>query len=137
MVVNIRQRNTVGNVDYDANCPAATDVDDFVYVIGPSSGGYLQVDTVDVADISTIPAFGVVIEKTTSTICKVRVSGEIQPVSALTPGSRYFVGSDGKPTDTLPTALVGGKVAVQQIGYALDTSSLRLTLDQIPIIKIG
>ena len=126
-----------GFVEYEANCPSSVAVDDFVYITGPTVAGVIQVDTVDVTDLSTMPAFGIVIDKTTPTICTVRVSGEVVPADVLTPGKRYFVGSDGKPSDTMPTPSSGGKAAAQAAAYALDSNILLLTLDQIPIVRVG
>ena len=99
--------------------------------------GVIQVDTVDVTDLNTMPAFGIVIDKTTPTLCTVRVSGEVVPADVLTPGKRYFVGSDGKPSATMPAPSSGGKAAAQAAAYALDSNILLLTLDQIPIVRVG
>lgn len=124
-------------IEYEANCPSSTAVDDFVYITGPSSSGKLQVATVDITDRSTMPAFGVVIDKITTTLCKVRVSGEFVPADSLTPGKRYFISSNGQVVDSLPSASPGGQAVVQSAAYAIDTNRLLLTLDQIPIVRTG
>lgn len=126
-----------GFIEFEANCPFATSVDDFVYVVGPSIGGLLQVDTVDVTNLATMPAFGIVVGKTTPSLCKVRISGEVVPANMLEPGKRYFIDSTGKPSDTIPNPSPGGKAAVQAAAYALDTNRLLLTLNNIPLVRTG
>ena len=124
-------------IEYEANCPSAAAVDDFVYITGPSIGGMLQVNTVDIKNTQTMPAFGIIVDKTTPILCTVRVSGEVVPANVLTPGKRYFIDQAGKPSDTMPTPDPGGKAAVQAAAYALDTNRLLLTLDVVPLIRTG
>lgn len=126
-----------GFVEFEANCPSSAAVDDFVYITGPSIGGILQVDTVDVTNLATMPAFGIVIDKTTPILCTVRVSGEVVPANVLVPGKRYFIDVDGKPSDTIPTPDPGGKAAIQVAAYALDTNRLLLTLNHVPLVRTG
>ena len=126
-----------GFIEYEASCPATVAVDDFVYVTGPSVGGKIQIDTVDITSTATMPAIGIVIDKITPLLCVVRVSGEVVPAAVLTPGKRYFIDSGGKPTETVPSPPTGGKAGVQAAAYALDTNRLLLTLDQMPIFRVG
>jgi hypothetical protein len=125
------------SIEYEATCPASATIGEFVYVTGPAVSGVLQVATVDITDLATLPAFGIITDKATSTSCTVRVSGEFISTDTLTPGIRYFIGVDGKPSDTMPNPIVGGKAGVQAAAYALDTNKLLLTLDQIPIVRVG
>lgn len=77
-----------------------------------------------------MPVIGVIRDKPTITTALVQETGEL-PFAGLVPGVRYFVGNDGRPTPetSLPTALPGGSVFLQLLGYAVDASLLQLVQD--------
>lgn len=125
--------------EFSADCPDTVVLDDLVYVTGPSAGGVIQVDTVDITDKSTMPAIGIVAEKITTTRIRVITLGEVAPSMALTPGQSYFVGGSGKPVVSggMPVPSVGGRVCWQPIGYALDTHVLVMMPNLRPAVKRG
>jgi len=136
MVANAKKRG-VPAIEFKANCPASVAVGDFVYIASAAVGDIIQVNTVDVAELGTMPAFGVVISKITPVFCTVRTSGEVTTTTILTPGKRYFISDSGQLSDSMPAPVIGGKAAVQAAAYALDTNRMLLTLDQIPIVRVG
>lgn len=135
MVANSKKKAPV-YLDYEAGCPSSITVGDFVYVTG-FLDGLLQTALVDITNLSTMPAFGIVIEKMAPTICKVRVSGEVITSINLIPGKRYFIDYAGRLTESMPSPIGGSKAAVQPVAYALDTNRLFLTLDQITLVRVN
>lgn len=127
----------VSTVEFVADCPAPVAVDDLVYVTGPSVLGVVQVDIVDIADRNKMPAIGIVVEKLTSTHCRVLIQGEFTPTTTLTPGKRYFASATGSITEVRPVPAANGIAFVQPVGYAIDTSRLVFDPEKIPIITIG
>jgi len=135
VTVNVQKRAVA--LQFDADCPAATLVEDLVFVTGPAIGNIIQVDTVDITVVSTMPAIGIVVKKITSTRCRVRTSGEFTISLTLVPGKTYYVGATGQPSLVIP-ALSPGEVKVfQPIGYAIDTNSLLIKPDLKPIVRKG
>ncbi len=119
---------------FDANCPAALAVGDFVYITGVSVGGVFQVDRAEPKSPGTanakMPSLGVVLSKASSTDCLVH--GGVGIVSStvlgviLSPESRYFVGFNGRVSSSIPIPDPSGFALVQVVGVALDTSRLLL-----------
>ena len=124
-------------VQFIADCPSSIVVDDLVYVTGPSILGVVQVDLVDITVTATMPAIGIVIEKITSTNCRVLTHGEVTPAIVLVPGKRYFAGTGGELVVARPTPGIGSIAFVQPVGYAIDTTRLLFNPEKIPIITIG
>lgn len=104
---------------FPANCDGSDAVDHCVYISGDLSGGLPTVMRADITDPSKMPAIGVIISKQTSSLCIVAWFGSVTK-SGLTPGSRYFVGSDSKPTATRPSA----PSLIQIVGVAVDSGRL-------------
>jgi hypothetical protein len=87
--------------------------------------GFVQVTKIDVTDFTKMPAIGVIISKSNPATCVVQVLGVVTGVyGALTAPGRYFAGSTGKPSLTVPLPPAGGVAYVQTIGAALDTGLL-------------
>lgn len=126
-----------GEIEFLADCPPSTLLDDLVYVTGPSVLGVVQVATADVTVVAKMPAIGIVTEKISSTRVKVLTVGEHTPGFALTPGRRYFVGPTGQLALTMPTPAVGGIAFSQPVGHAIDTNRLIFNPELIPIIRKG
>lgn len=123
---------------FAANC-SSTDINgQFVYITGPSIGGLPQVTKVDISTSGMYPAVGVLIEKNTPTRCTVHVIGEfaVSPAN-LIPGKPYFIGSDSMLTHIPPVALVGGFVAVQAVGTAIDYGRLLLNVHPQLFLRSG
>lgn len=127
----------VSTVEFVADCPVPVAVDDLVYVTGPSVLGVVQVGIVDITDRAKMPAIGIVIEKMTSTSCRVLTQGEVSSTITLIPGKRYFASDTGSITEIRPIPAVGGIAFVQPVGYAIDTNRLLFDPEKIPIISIG
>lgn len=140
MVANVRKRVTsseVGEISFSADCPSALSVEDIVYITGPEVSGIAQVDIVDITNVNTMPAIGIITEKTSSTRCKVVLVGEITTTSTLTPGKRYFVGATGTLSSTIPAPGVGAIAFAQPVGYALAVNRLIFNPESTPIIQKG
>lgn len=110
-----------------ANCASADSVGAFVYVTGPSISGRYQVETVDVGDVTKMPAIGIITRKQSPTRCTVQTHG-LLPVASfpliLTPQARYYVGA-GSTLSTVPPAT---PLLRQLAGTAIDASHLLLEL---------
>lgn len=140
MVANAKiSSGTTGasTVEFIADCPAAVAVDALVYVTGPSVLGVVQVDIIDVTVVAKMPAIGIVIQKITSTSCRVLTQGEVTPALTLVPGKRYFAGPTGSLAVVMPTPTVSGIAFSQPVGYAIDTNRLLFDPEKIPIIRKG
>lgn len=122
-------------VQTSADCPAGIIVDDLVYVTGAAIGGIMQVDLVDVTDRAKMPAYGIVVSKSSATRCVVQTLGKYTTGVALTPGKPVYVGATGQPTSTKPTLGGSPSIAITQIiGYAWDTNQMFLNLGDFSLI---
>jgi len=119
---------------FDADCPSAIAVGDFVFITGVSVGGVFQVDKAAPKSTTLLntkmPALGVVLEKDTSTTCLVHtgpgiVSSTVLGV-VLSPQSRYFVGFNGRISSSIPAPDAFGFALVQVVGVAVDSTKLLL-----------
>lgn len=109
---------------FQADCLATDAVGNWVYITGDDVSGIFQVTKVDVTDKSTLPAIGVIVEKTTSTRCRVQTYGEVTGLGTLTPGSRYFIGTDSNISTSLPTPPALGTATMQVVGVAISAEIL-------------
>lgn len=109
-----------------ATCDATDQVGDLVYAYAyaPLSGLRYEVRHADPTDLSKMPAWAVIISKSSDTECSVQWAGPVANIfGGLTIGARYWVGLSGRPELT-PPALPG---AYQQVvGLAVDTNQLFL-----------
>jgi hypothetical protein len=109
-------------------CQTTDSVGDLISPI-LAGGGARTVQKADMTNMAGVPAIGVIISKPTTTTAMIQVGGAVEGIySGLTPGVRYFVGSDGRPTSSFPIPgyAVGTDYFLQHIGVALDTASLLL-----------
>jgi hypothetical protein len=113
-----------GTVSVRAACAPSDAVGDLVYVTGPAIAGVMQVSRVDIGNAQRLPAVGIITTKSSLSNCRVILSGVV-PGAGLTPGARYFAGSDGRPTATRPLAAPGGRF-IQSVGVALDEARLAI-----------
>jgi hypothetical protein len=123
---------------FAADCLPTDTNGQFVYITGPAVGGWPQVTKVDISTNGMYPAVGVLIEKDTPTRCMVHVIGEfaVSPAN-LIPGKPYFIGADSMLTHIPPVALVGGFVAVQAVGTAIDYGRLLLSVHPQLFLRSG
>jgi hypothetical protein len=115
-----------GSQTFEADCPEAVGLGDWVYVTGPTIGGRYQVAQADVSTLDKMPALGVVTQKPTSTTCRVQWEGEAAGFSGLTPRRVYYLQQDGS-IDLVPPS--GAGHYVQRIGTALDTTVLLVSFN--------
>jgi hypothetical protein len=122
-------------VQASADCPASVVVDDLVYVTGPVVAGIIQVAKVDVTDRAKMPAYGIVVSKSTTTRCIIQTLGHFVTGVVLTPGQPVYVGTDGQPASSIPSLGSSPSIAVTQIvGYAWDSSSMFLNFGDFSLI---
>lgn len=113
-----------GNLISDGNCLAGNSVLDVVYVTGPDIGGFIQVASADSTDLAKMPAIGMIISKSSPTVCKILLWGSVI-YGVLVPNARYYVGLSGGIV--LYSALpVPRPLYVQAIGQAMDAARLAL-----------
>jgi len=118
-----------------ADCPSGIVPDDLVYVTGTAIAGIMQVAKVDVTDRAKMPAYGIVVSKSTATRCVVQTLGQYTTGVSLTPGKPVYVSATGQPISAKPT--LGGAPAIaitQIIGYAWDTNKIFLNLGDFSLI---
>jgi hypothetical protein len=118
---------------FDGTCVAADAVGDLVYISGSSKA----VAKADITNSAKVPCVGCIISKPSATTCKVQTSGLVSGVySGLTPGKIYVVGTNSRPTLTLPTPGSGSSLFLQGVGIAIDTNMLLISpASQLTLIK--
>lgn len=104
-----------------AQCIAADVVGNCVHITGPMVGDLYQVTTVDPLDGSTFPSIGLVVSKSSDTLCQVQILGITDVVPALSPGRAYFVGASGTLVLDPPTPPVATIAYIQPMGTAMST----------------
>jgi len=122
-----------------AYCDASDSVKDLVYIYANKVGDYFQVRRVDPTNLAKMPAWGVVLEKYSPTICKVQLFGEM-PTSiytGLTANKILYVGTNSRLTQIPPSPAIGGYVLVQYVGYVLDSSVPFLNFNAMMIRRFG
>jgi len=118
-----------------ANCQATDDVGDFVSIVSDKVGGLVQVEKVDVTDLSTMPAIGVISHKLSAIDCIIQLSG-IYVTSGLTAGTPYVIGIDSQLSPSPPTPTPLGLAITQGVGSAISSTELLIAFD-ITRIKRG
>jgi hypothetical protein len=115
-----------------AICSPAEQVGSWVYKNGEVDG----LDWVRMADPlmkSKVPAIGVIIEKSTDTLCKVQWAGETpESFSGLTPGAVYFLGADALLSNSPPQPNAGSFVYLQPLATAVSDKKVRIA----PVIAL-
>jgi len=120
-----------------ANCLAADDVGDCVYVTAPPVGDYVQVSRVDPTDVNAKHSIGIITVKIDATTCMVRLSGIMRDVyTGMTSGERYWIGADSKLTDVKPAPAPSDVFHLQIMGVALGDEELLLN-PQTPVVLRG
>lgn len=107
---------------FHADCLAGDSVGDFVHIVGDDVSDIFQVEKVDITDSATMPAIGLILTKDTATRCFVLTFGILE-ATGLTPGVRYWVGTNSQITSTIPLP-VSGTAVIQVIGHALSDTEL-------------
>ena len=124
-----------GAVTFDAECDAGLSVGAFVYV-SSLVGSTPVVAESSYDDLATIPVKGMVVSKSSSTVCTVQISG-LASLSGLTANARYWLGTGGGYSATPPVPSTGD-VYAQQLGYAVTTTQFALQLDTpVTVLTVG
>jgi hypothetical protein len=122
---------------FAAYCYSTDAVGDVVYIMGNKVGDRYQVTKVDIDDILTVPAVGIITRKTAPTDCEVQIGGILRGLySGLTPQKVLFIGLDSRLTHITTPHPGSGRRALQIMGQALSTSELFLSA-QSPIILVS
>jgi hypothetical protein len=119
---------------FEADCLGTDVVGDLIHIRADEVAGFVQVEKVDIEDPSTMPAIGIITEKSTATRCFVQTFGIIE-LAGLSVGSRYWVGSDSQISDTPPARVIGVNVVAQVVGVALTSGKLFLN-PQLQAVKL-
>jgi hypothetical protein len=114
----------------NANCQSSDAAGDLVYVTGSKVSGRVQIAKVDIDDPAKMPAYGIIVSKSSPTDCLVQVVGDYS-VAGLTPNALYFVGTDGRILEGPPPRPTSGYRRIQNIGQADDDGNLRFQPEQI------
>jgi hypothetical protein len=114
-------------VKFRVSCLPDDQVGQAMYVTGDFADGAYPVTCVDIADFAKVPTVGILTLKSSATSGIVTASGVV-PRGGLIPGRLYFVGADGFPTATRPSASSPSGVFVQALGKALSSSRLLLNI---------
>lgn len=110
-----------------ANCLASDSIGDCVYITGDEVGDRYQVAKCDPKDELKMPSIGMIVEKESSTVCKVWWLGELDGLyTGLTHRKSLFVGVDGRLAEAPPDPDPSGYAFAQTMGTV--TSSDRLLL---------
>jgi len=102
----------------NADCLITDDVRKCVYVTSDMVGSNLQVATADTSDPAKMPVCGIILSKSSDTVCQVLLMGKSSLFSGLTAGKQYWCGSS---SDLVlhPTGLV----YAQSLGVALSSDT--------------
>jgi hypothetical protein len=124
-------------VTFSAVCPSSLIVGDVVYISGDKTGGFYQVDKVDITSFLKMPAAGIVVQKLTSTSAVIMCSGEVTGTfTGLIPGKTYFINTSSQISTVAPGAPIVGVRFVQSVGYALSSDTLFIDLHS-PMIRVA
>jgi len=119
--------SVIARLDLEADCSLATVVGDAVYITGSSSVAPAMADSK-----LTMPAIGIVVEKLTSTSCKVRRFGEATVFAGLVAGATYRVSELVPGAITLNPAPLPGILPIfvyQSMGFGVNGSTLAIDPD--------
>jgi hypothetical protein len=126
-----------GDEFLSAFCFSTDAVGDAVYIMGDKVGDTFQVTKVDINNIATVPAIGIILLKESSTSCIVQTAGIMVGIyTGRTPHKPQFIGLDAKLYETPPAEPTSGRRAVQIVAQALSTSDL-LIHPKSPIIRVA
>lgn len=114
----------------DAECLSGDSVGKSVYIRDDLSSGRYSVETADPTTFSKMPAIGMIIGKTSDTLCTVQFRGEVSGIySGMTPGSLLFVGDSGSLVSAMPSPTGSVKKFAQIMGVALASNIIGLSPD--------
>lgn len=110
-----------------AECTADESVGDFVCIADDPPNGHDLVVKADPADYNKMPAVGVVISKSSPTMCRVQWFGETPNIfTGLSSGEVYFLGTNARASDLPP---IPTTIPLFQQSIAVATAPTRLYID--------
>ena len=86
---------------------------------------------VNVNNTETKPSIGVIVEKITTTRCKVLILGIQGGYSGLSIGDKIFLDTDGTPTSSKP-----GTGYIQTLGIAVSASQIYFTPNATRVLQV-
>jgi len=108
-----------------ANCLATDAVGDCVRITAAKIANRFQVTKFVPTVTGTDQAVGIIIKKDDPTTCIVQFHGPMRGVyTGLTPGRRYWVGSDSRLTLSVGVPGIGGVFYLQMMGVATDDEEI-------------
>ena len=114
-----------------ADCASANIVGDIVRVSADAVGGVYQTSSLDINYGSVQLAFGIIIQKITSTRCIVQTGGEVVGVyTGLTPGGPLFINGSSRLTHTVPAHPAAGVRWSYFVAQALSSDALLLRVQR-------
>jgi hypothetical protein len=120
------------------NCLISDTVGKCVYPSADKVGEFYQVRTANPSDTTKMPAFGIIISKSSDTEGIVQLFGEMDGTySGLTVGRVMFVGDNGNLNETPPIPPVGEYRFVQTMGANLGSSVVMLNPSFSMVKRIG
>lgn len=136
MKLHAAPAGATGDTLLPAFCFATDAVGDVVYIMGNKVGDRYQVTKVDIDDITTMPAIGIIVSKDSSTECRIQINGIVRGVyTGLTAQKPLFIGTDSRLTHTVTSYPTAGRRAQQMMGQALTSDELFLHVKS-PIILV-
>jgi hypothetical protein len=124
VTVTVEGGGNAQSFNFLANCPSTMSIGDLAYISGSMSNGIYQVDKVDITNYNKMPAIGIVTDKSASTVCSVMTLGTFNSVD-LTPGTKYYVGINGRIASSPPSAQNNNTpLFIQIVGIGMDTTKL-------------
>jgi hypothetical protein len=98
--------------------------------------GKLRVHRADPQDIDKMPAIGVLVSKSTPTVGIIQMYGLCEVYSGLDLSQTvYFLGTDGRISDTQPIVGLGGYSFIQLLGTPVSSGILQINNGGMNMIK--
>lgn len=111
----------------EVDCLAGDDVGNCVYIRGDKNQEKWKVETADPTVDAKMPAIGVLISKSSSTVGVIQLFGACDLFTDMTPGQVILVGQNGTLLDEVPSITAGQYFWAQQIGVAVASDILLLS----------
>ena len=120
----------------DAFCDSGNIVGEWVYI--NTAGDPDTVRPANPSDYDKMPAIGVIISKSSATVCKVQWRGRTEAIfSGLTVGRIYFLGADSQLASTPPTPGTGDYAYVQPVCIATSATTVDVQPDISLVKRVG
>ena len=127
-----------GTINLRANCDASDAVGHAVYCSGDKVGDFYQVTRVDIdnADKKKAVAMGIIIAKTSSTICIVQTRGPVADVkTGMTPGAAIFINPNATLREGPPSRPPTGARMRQSVGFAIADNTFIVNISRPVLVQ--